>query len=164
MSSGLAAIGDSGQQVGSKRKAPPTLEEQHRSLVDKILKLNNKMGKAMIQLEAKMPSVKRVIQEKDFLLLKAGLGKCRDQRADTMDQLEDLKHFPSELVLQEEVVTQLGGLFGNLTEHCDALQESILKYTPASQQPADIKVEAPRQEGGEAERGSPSKPAGSVVE
>ena len=130
LASGLAAIGDIGGQQGAKRKLPPSLSDQHRCMVDKLLKLNNKMGKMMVQLDEKMPSLKRLLGDGEYKMLKEGLGRCREQRADTMDKVEDLKHFPGEEILQAEAVTQLGGLLGHLTEHCDALQESIHKYSP----------------------------------
>ena len=112
------------------KKAKLSMSEVHKSQMNKIKTMSNRLGKAIGVAESALPSLRRSTTSSDFSSFRSGLGLCREFRENMLDSMEDLKHLAGTEEEQENQVQSLKDLLKEAGEHLDALTEKKKALEP----------------------------------
>ena len=118
--------------------AQPQDAVRHRSAVQKVVQMCNKLGKTIVACEGSLPARKRKCDEIAFQNLKSGLTRCRECKESTMDELEDMKTITDDMNVGD-TIENLKGMAKVVGDHLQALQEAMQK---SQVDPAPVKAEA----------------------
>ena len=115
-------------------------EERFKAGVEKVKKGTSKLARLLNSCECQLPSFKRSLDAQQFQAIKKGMGMCRDLKESALDQLADYKSCPTEESELTLTLEALSTLQGQLSEHSDALSESMSKVA-SSNDDASVKSE-----------------------
>ena len=130
LSAGMAVLGEASADP-SKKKPKQSVGERHKSQLGRTTTMVNRLGRAIAQAEASMPSLKRAIaSSSQFAQFRAGVERCRQAKETLLDQLEDHKVLAGSADDQEMQVEKLKHMFKVSAEHLDAISESNKRLEP----------------------------------
>ena len=107
---------------------------KHKAGLGRVVSLCGKLGKAISSTENNLPGWKRKTPPGIYSKLKAGVERCRQCRAESLDEMEDLKDLPEEEHVFDEFMGKLAKIQTNLQEHIEAIKEATSLAEPTVKQ------------------------------
>ena len=122
----LAIMGLETEQ-DSKRRKMANPEEKHKGLVNKVTSALQKLGKGLVNVEGRLPSLRRQMPATSYKSLREGMDACRICKEHHLDRLEDVKTFEPSLseCEQDVVLEQLTSMHADILKHCTALSDAV---------------------------------------